>query len=153
MPGGKIVALLRGRVVLLFEEADIVGRQSNVLHHRFFIALELGVSRQAALVYTQLLFPIYHDLGPLRSLVPRLGYMPLFFRRMIRILPALALVRLDIRFALFALESIELIPQGLVLLFHGLNQVHQFQDGAARTFQVLNRLGIESAQPHSCLSV
>ena len=79
---------------------------------------------------------------------------------MIRILPALALVRLDIRFALFALESIELIPQmlhfipqGLVLLFHGLNQVHQFQDGAARTFQVLNRLGIESAQPHSCLSV
>ena len=79
---------------------------------------------------------------------------------MICILAALALVRLDIGFALFAFEPIELIPQALdltpqrlIILIHGLNQVQQFQDGATGTFQVLNLLGIESAQPHSCLSV
>ena len=50
--GGKIGALLGGRVVLLLAEENISGRQANVLHHRLFIALELGVSRQGALVYT-----------------------------------------------------------------------------------------------------
>jgi hypothetical protein len=116
-----------------------------------YVALELRICGQSALVHTQPLLAVDADLVVLGPFAPGARAASLFLGGMI--LPLRLLARLDLRTSLLAFETVDfisqlahLLVQRLVLCLHLFHQVQQGHDRRAGAFQILDCFGIESGQ-------
>jgi hypothetical protein len=111
--GRTIAFVLRRRVKDLFMKQDVVGADDDILHDHVLVALELGIRRQVGWVEAGNVLAVDGDGGTLAALDPFGGLVALALRGVIG--SGWLGVGLNVGFALFALEAVDLIAQALVL--------------------------------------
>jgi hypothetical protein len=128
----KIGLVERWRIVFLFQEQRIVSFKFDVLDYNTVIALEPGIVGQNGFIYRADLTSVRFEVVLFAVLLSFPWFFPLFLRR---IWAGGFLVGLNLWLSLFALETIDLISQLLVLSFKfqvflakGLDEVEQFAD-------------------------
>ena len=133
---GQIRLRRRGGVPFLFAEQHIVSAQQQVLHDHSLVALELCIRREDGAIKLAVFGAVNRDPLDFAPFEVRPLFMTLGLGGMIRW--GWAFVRLDIRLALLALQTIILIaepliffPQGAVLGREGFDQIEQQLDRLA----------------------